>query len=66
MSPCRLHTADAALLSTPVAVTTDSIPYAKELVLPCRQDGADFLVLPDVSATDKETTTKYPLVQITI
>ena len=66
MSPCRLHTAEDVLLSTPVAVTTDSVPYAKELVLPCCQDGADFLVLPEATVTDKASVTEYPLVQITI
>ena len=66
MSPCRLHTADTTLLSTPVSVTTDSVPYAKEIVLPCRQDGADFLVLPEAAANDKTIVTEYPLVQITI
>lgn len=66
MSPCRLHTAETTLLSSPVAVNTDSVPYAKEIVLPCRQDGADFLVLPGVSEEALSKVADYPLVQITI
>lgn len=66
MSPCRLHTAEAALLTAPVSVTTDSLPYADKIVLPCRQDGADFLILPEATPDAKATVITYPLAQITI
>ena len=65
MSPCRLHTEAAALLAAPVAISADTVPYAKELVLPCRQDGADFLLLPEALA-EKDSVIPYPLAQITI
>ena len=66
MSPCRLHTAGAALLSAPVTVTPDSVPYENDIVLPCRQDGADFLVLPEATPESKKKAASYPFVQITI
>lgn len=66
MSPCRLHTEESPLLSVPVPVTPDSVPYAKEIVLPCRQDGADFLVLPEATPDAKTNVVSYPLAQIII